>query len=162
MIKMKKIAGILTLCMIFSCISIYVHAQETGNHGRSVALILTVSGVDKVMDKVEIFKQDVFDGRAKNIYTLGSVHSKSALHVLVLNQSNEIIFEGFLDNPLDLQLESFNPDGTIERSSLIKAEGHVNLRFPLPQGNEGLVIKCFQYFSSESEALISTINLTNL
>ena len=89
---MKKIAEILMLCVIFSCISINVQAQETGNHGRSMALILTVSGVDKVMDKVEIFKQDVFDGKAKNIYTLGSVHSNSALHVQVLDKSNGIIF----------------------------------------------------------------------
>ncbi|TAH40271.1 MAG: hypothetical protein EYC69_10675 [Bacteroidetes bacterium] len=158
---MKKIVGILMLCMIFSCISINVEAQERANPGRSVALILTVSGVDKVMDRVEIFKQDVFDGKAKNIYTMGSLHSKSALHVQVLNQSNEIIFEGYLDNPLDLQLESFNPDGSIERSSMVKEEGHVNLRFPLPEGNPDLVIKCYQYFSSESETLVSTINLSN-
>ena len=158
---MKKIAGFLMLCMFLSCISNKSKAQEAANYGQSVALILTVSGKGKLMDKVEIFKQDVFEGRAKNIYTPGSVHSKSVLHVQVLNQSNEILFDGYLDNPLDLQLESFNPDGSIERSSLVKEEGHVNLRFPLPEGNEDLVLKCYQYFSNDSESLVSTINLTN-
>ncbi|MBP6335457.1 MAG: hypothetical protein KA444_08295 [Bacteroidia bacterium] len=158
---MKKIAGFMMLCMFLSCISIETKGQEAGNYGQSVALILTVSGKGKLMDNVEIFKQNVFEGRAKNIYTQGSVHSKSALRVEVLNHSNEKIFDGYLDNPLDLQLESFNPDGSIERSSVVKEEGHVNLRFPLPEGNEDLVLKCYQYFSNDSESLISTINLTN-
>ena len=157
--KMKKIAGIVMVCSVLCLLGNRVVAQESRDYSRSVALILTVTGEDKVIRNVEIFQTDVFEGKAKNLYTTGSVHSSSTLHVQVLNSSNEILWDAYLDNPLDLQLESFNPDGSIERSKLVKEEGHVNLRFPLPEGSGMLTLKCYQYFSAESESLVSTLQL---
>jgi len=156
---MKKIAVFLATWLMLAVSGSGSMAQETDDYGRSVALILEVKGADKLIQSVAIFKTNFFKGRAKNIYSLGSVHSETALRVDVLNSDDEKLFEAYLDNPLDLQLESFDLDGTIHRSNEVKNEGHVNLRFPLPVGEGMLTLLCYQQEVGKEGKLVSRIEL---
>lgn len=157
---MKKIAGFLAAWVMLCAFGNGLKAQQANDFGRSVALILEVKGADKAIQSVGIYKTNVFEGKAKNIYSLGSVHSETAFRVDVINADNEKIYEAYLDNPLDLQLESFDPDGTIQRSNEVKAEGHVNLRFPLPEGSGTLTLLCYQQEAGAEGKLVSTIQMS--
>ncbi len=126
------------------------------NSERSVALILKVDGKEKLISGVKVYKSSIFDGKVKNIHSLGSVHSSSALKVEVTDEKGNELCVAFLENPLDLRLESFDPDGSIHRSELEKDEGFVNLRFPLVQNSGLLTFRCSQLFTTKEEFLVST------
>jgi len=123
---------------------------------RSIALILKVNGKEKLISRVEVYKSSIFDGKVKNVHSLGSVHSSSALKVEVTDDKGNELCEAFLENPLDLRLESFEPDGSIQRSEMVKDEGFVNLRFPLLQDKGLLTFRCYQFFTTREEVLVST------
>jgi hypothetical protein len=157
---MKKIAGFLAF-IVLSCLSMTdLHAQELKDYGKSMALVLRIEGTNKVMNDIQVYKQNVFSGKVKNIYSQGSVHSTSALHVIVMTPGEEVLLDAILDNPLDLILESFDPDGTIEQTHMVKEEGFVNIRFPLPASSTALIINCYQMWDSTTEQLVKTIETT--
>ncbi len=157
---MKKIAGFLSLIVVLCFAGNKIRAQEAQDYGKSMALILRVAGVNKLMEEITVYKSNVFSGRAKNINTRGSVHSTTVLHVQIYTSDKVLLLDAFVDNPLDLILESFNPDGSIERTDLEKEEGFVNLKFPLPAAATTIMIHCYQYNNDNTERFISTLEMS--
>ncbi len=153
---MKKILKFLVFLLLLNPFCITMFAQGVNSELRSIALVLRVTGTNKIIQEVELYKTTVFDGKAKNTYGRGSVRTESALHVQVLSDAAEVLIDAYFDNPLNLLLESFQPDGSIERGVVEKEESFVNLRLPLPAGSGTLTVASYQINRENTEQLVST------
>lgn len=156
---MRKIKVFLVLMIYFLLPWQSVTAQDSKDYGKSMAVIFRIEGLNKIIQDVSIYKKNIFEGKAKNIYSQGSVHSTSAVHVKIFSDNRELLLDAYVDNPLDLILESFNDDGSIEQTFLEKEEGFVNIRFPLPAHSTSLSIHSYQIDSNGSEQFINTLEI---
>lgn len=156
---MKRILRSVPILMLLIIGWNQVYSQPESSQTKSVALILKMSGEDKVVQAVDIYQTDIFEGKAKNLYGRSSVRSLNPIHIIVESEK-KVLIEAYFDNPLDLKLESFQPDGTIERGEVVNEHGFVNLRLPLPSSAGTLTFTAYQLNTDGTERLISTFQKT--
>jgi hypothetical protein len=154
---MKKLKIILSL--IFLCVLQITYSQQTDNaklSGKSAALILKISGKHSEVDKLEVYSLTSYEGTAKKTDILKATRSTEVLKIKVFDQNDHLIYEGFHDNPLSQNLESFEEDGRVNNNILPDETGYINIRFAVPANLQNITIRCYSV-KDEKETLLSTL-----
>lgn len=136
-------------------------AQKPGNDNagvRSAAIILTVKGQAARIQNVELYSLKVYTGSAKFLYGPESVFTNNPVFIQVYDSEGMEIFNGYVDNPLQERLESFNPDGSIERTEIIRDKGALNFKFRLSDSIGYYTVKVYQILSEE-KVLADTLQI---
>jgi hypothetical protein len=127
------------------------------NH--SIALILKITSDKNNISAIETYKYSFFNGRIKDDYLQNSVSQVNCLNIRVESKNGDLIFDGYIDNPLLQKLESFSPDGKIERVDYEKKEDYINLRFHIPESTREINVTCFQLDAGKEKKMISNFKL---
>lgn len=136
----------------------YNHLFAQGNNAKSIAIILKISGNNKQISNTEVASFKIYNGSAKNLNKNKPVKSTDLLKIKVLNELNDIIYEGYYSNPLNQNLESFEESGEVNNNIIYKDYGFVNIRLSFQGNPHSLLINTYT-FKNEEEILSSTYKL---
>jgi hypothetical protein len=98
----------------------------------------------------------VFNGRIKEKY---EKNSTTIINIQVTGDDGELIFNGYVANPLMEKLEAFNEDSTMERLNATKNTGYVNVRFPVEAGVKSADVRCYKINKNTAGTLLSEFKL---
>lgn len=129
-------------------------AQQTSD--RSIAIVLKLTGNKTAINNSEVYSYTVFNGVAKNLSKNIPSRTQDVLKIKALDENNNLIYEGFYENPLNQKLESFEENGEVNNNILPSTSGYVNLRFPLPGNNKSLTIITFS-IQDNKETIATTL-----
>ncbi|MDB5227389.1 MAG: hypothetical protein JWN78_1582 [Bacteroidota bacterium] len=157
---MKKIKLIFTFLMLilhFSC----SRAQNSSaqNSPKSIAVILKITGDENHVRSTEVEKYNIYSGTAKKI-TSANPDAASTIRIKAFNEKNEIIFDGYFDNPLKQKLESFEENGKVSNTIKKETSGYINIRVALSNGVKDIKLNCYMISGQDKEKLVSTNQIT--
>lgn len=160
--KIKIIVPLFLLLLNFSCSRAQSSTQN--NSPKSIAIILKIMGDENHVKNTEVEKYNIYAGTAKKIID-ANPEAVSTIRIKAFNEKNEIIFDGYFDNPLKQKLESFEEDGKVSNSIKEETSGYINIRFPLNNVTKDIRLNCYAIQNSpgdsrDQEKLVSTNQIT--
>ena len=147
-----RIAFFVSAMVLWTCAQTPV---QKDNH--SIAIILRIAGEGENISEVSLHNYTLFNGRVKS--SDKNYSGDNSLHIKVKDDKDSTLYDNYLENPLLVKFESFNPDGTIERSEALKQENYINLRFKINQDSKFLKVYCYRFRNNEEEKPISEFKL---
>lgn len=126
---------------------------------RSLAVLLEINGNGHTINNLNVYLVKQFDGLVNVTNDEKSVLTGDIIRIKAIDAKGKIVFDGWFDNPLVENKESFELDGSARNTLVTSTTGSINVRFPFSGNPDDITFSCSQIINNKGEKLIKTLNL---
>jgi hypothetical protein len=161
---MKRLFSVMIVMAVLTAWIQYGFAQTASENEqvpRSMAVVLKFTGKNGIPEQMQLFSKHVFQGQVRNLQTNPGSNYSDLYRLKILNEKEELIYADVIGNPLVQNMESYNPEGTMERNDVQAETGYANVRFEIEDHLKSIKVVLYK-INGDAESVIATINISIL